>query len=50
MESTRSTSKYWLYFFVSLIAMIAMIIFVPAYFWLLLPFVVTYFTMAMDLM
>jgi len=50
MEATKSTGKYWLYFFVFLIAMIAMIIFVPAYFWLLLPFVVTVFAKALNLM
>lgn len=50
METTKSTGKYWIYFFISLAVMIAMMIFVPSYFWTILPFVVTYFAMAMDLL
>jgi hypothetical protein len=50
METTKSTGKYWMYFFISLAIMIAMMIFVPSYFWTVLPFVVTFFAMAMDLL
>ncbi|WP_207496707.1 hypothetical protein [Aridibaculum aurantiacum] len=50
METTKSTGKYWLYFFLSLIGMILMLIFKAEYFWLLLPLVVTFFAKAMDLL
>jgi predicted RND superfamily exporter protein len=50
METTKSTGKYWLYFFISLVVMIALMVFYPHYFWTILPFVVTFFALAMDLM
>lgn len=49
-ETTKSTGKYWLYFLVSLGIMIAMLIFMPAWFWVALPFPITYFVLAMDWM
>ena len=50
METTKSTGKYWLYFIISLAAMIVMLVVKPQYFWVLLPLVVTFFAKAMDLM
>ncbi|MCY7421387.1 MAG: hypothetical protein LH478_06540 [Chitinophagaceae bacterium] len=49
METTKSTGKYWLYFFISLIALILMIIFYRQFFWVVLPFVITSFGLAMDI-
>jgi len=47
MESTdKSTAKYWLYFLVALVIMIVTFIFQPAWFWVPLPFVLTYLVMA----
>jgi uncharacterized membrane protein YhaH (DUF805 family) len=50
MERTQSRSKYWIYFFISLAVMVGFMIFLPEFFWTILPFVVTYFALAMDLM
>jgi predicted RND superfamily exporter protein len=50
METTKSTGKYWMYFFISLVVMILMIIFYREFFWVVLPFVVTSFALAMDIM
>ena len=38
--------KYWLYFFGSLLATIAFLIFKPEWFWVMLPFVGTSFVLA----
>lgn len=45
----KNTSKYWGLFFISLIAMLVLL-FSPygQWFWLILPFVCTYFALAMD--
>jgi hypothetical protein len=50
MEQTKSTGKYWLLFFISLAGMIAMMVYKPEFFWVVLPFVGTYFAKAMDLL
>lgn len=53
MEHARNnTRKYWIYFFVSLIVMIAFLIFPPLrpWFWLILPAVATSLALAMDLL
>jgi hypothetical protein len=50
METRKSTGKYWLLFFLSLAGMIAMMIFKAEFFWVVLPFVGTYFAKAMDIM
>lgn len=47
-SKSNSTGKYWLYFIISLIAMIALLIFRPEWFWVALPFVLTYLVYAMD--
>lgn len=51
MESTtsKSTGKYWVYFLVSLVIMLAMMIWVNSWFWVALPFVMTYFVQALDI-
>ena len=50
MKETASKSKYWLYFIISTVAMIALLIFIPEWFWLALPFSLTYLAAAMDVM
>ncbi|MEL6720246.1 MAG: hypothetical protein AAFO82_21850 [Bacteroidota bacterium] len=49
-ETTKSTGKYWLYFAVTLAITVAMLILTPAWFWVALPFPITYFVLAMDWM
>ena len=48
--NTKSTGKYWIYFLISTVAMIALMVIIPEWFWVLLPMVCTYFVMAMDWM
>ena len=50
MKETASKSKYWLYFIISTAVMIALLIFIPEWFWLALPFSLTYLAAAMDVM
>jgi len=50
MNESQSTAPYWLYFFISAIAIILMLIFVREYFWMALPFVVTSFAKAVKIM
>ena len=47
----KNTTKYWVLFAIATIAMFA-VLFSPwgQWFWLILPFVVTYFAQAMDIM
>ena len=45
-----STGKYWLYFLVSTAIMLAMVLFVPEWFWVALPFSLTAFVKALDWM
>ena len=47
-DQTKSLGKNWLIFFVSFIAMIAFLVVLPEWFWVTLPFVFTYFVLAMD--
>lgn len=49
MDKQKSTSKYWFYFAVSMLVIIAMLIWVRPFFWLALPFVVTFFAKALNL-
>lgn len=46
-ESNPSTKKDWLYFLVSAGATICLLYFFPAWFWLGLPFTLTYLTKAL---
>lgn len=51
MESnTASTKTDWLLFIVSTIAMVAMLIWADEWFWVALPFVLTYFVRALRMM
>jgi len=49
-DTTKSTSKYWIYFGISLVIMVAMMIWVNSWFWVALPFVLTYLVQALDVM
>ena len=49
MEAQKNTKKYWLYFSVWFIIMIALIVVKREFFWLALPGTVTYFAKAMDI-
>jgi len=46
----KSHASDWMIFAVSLVVMIALLIFIPEWFWLALPFVLTYLVKALDLM
>lgn len=51
MEQTQNKSRtYWLYTFISLAAMIGLLIIKPEWFWLALPFFLTYLVLAFDAM
>ncbi|HEY5408324.1 MAG TPA: hypothetical protein VIJ92_14615 [Ginsengibacter sp.] len=50
MNESQSTGIYWLYFFLSAIGIILMLVFVREYFWMALPFVVTTFAKALRIM
>jgi len=45
---TTSKGKFWLAFLVSLVLTIAFLIFLPEWFWVMLPFLFTSFVGAMD--
>ncbi len=49
METTNNDSrgKYWMFFLLSLIALIAFLLFKPEWFWVCLPFVFTYLVLAL---
>ena len=48
--SDVATGKYWLYFLISTVILIAMLIFMNEWFWLALPFSLTYLVKALDVM
>ncbi len=48
--NNKSHTTDWIIFFVSLVAMIALLVIKPEWFWVILPFVLTYFVKAMDWM
>lgn len=52
MNATEGTGKWWLYFFISAIAITIMLVMpmLRPWFWLVLPFVVTTFARAMRIM
>jgi hypothetical protein len=51
METAKkSRTKYWVYFFISVAAFFGVYAFAGGYCSMVLPFVVTYFAMALDLM
>lgn len=49
-NSNNNTRRYWLFFLVSLVVMIALLIFANEWFWVALPFVLTYLVLALDKM
>ncbi|MBP7821459.1 MAG: hypothetical protein KA010_00955 [Saprospiraceae bacterium] len=46
-DQTANKGKYWAIFFISTIVMIALLIFLPEWFWVALPFVCTYLALAL---
>ena len=50
MDAKKSHTVDWIIFAVSLVAMIYLLIVSAEWFWLVLPFVLTYFVKAMDWM
>lgn len=49
MEQTKNkTSTYWLYTIISFVAMVGLLILLPEWFWLALPFLLTYLVLALD--
>ena len=50
VTTNKSTALDWIIFLVSLVVMIAMLIYVDEWFWLALPFVLTYFVKAIRMM
>ncbi len=47
-NATTSKGKYWLLFLVSSVAIVLLIMFASNWFWVALPFVLTYLVKAMD--
>ncbi len=47
-KEEKSLGKYWIYTIISLIVTIALLIFMPQWFWVGLPFVGTAFALGMD--
>lgn len=45
-----STTTYWLLFVVSTVVLLLMLIFVPQWFWIVIPFPLTFLVQAMRLM
>jgi len=49
-EETSSSKTYWLLFIISTVVMIAMLIWVNEWFWLAMPFSLTYLVKALKMM
>ena len=47
-EAKKSTAKYWVYFAISMAVMIALLVILPEWFWVVLPFPLTYLVKAFD--
>ncbi|MCU0346551.1 MAG: hypothetical protein MUC59_06395 [Saprospiraceae bacterium] len=45
-----STAKYWMLFAVTLVITLVMLVFVPQWFWIMIPFPLTFLVQAMRLM
>lgn len=50
MEQSKSTTKYWFLFFLSLLGAVAVWYIIPTMITLTLPLIVTFFAKAMDIM
>ena len=48
MAATVETGKYWILFLVSFLVLIAMLIWMNEWFWLALPFTLTFFVKALN--
>ncbi len=48
--SKESTRKYWLYFLISLVIFLLMLIFMNQWFWVAMPFMLTFLVMALGYM
>jgi len=48
--SKTSTSRYWLYFLISLAICVTFLFFIPGWFWVPLPFICTFLVKALDMM
>ena len=49
MNETRSAGKYWIFFFISLLFLIFMLVYDREYFWVALPFVCTSFAKSVNI-
>ena len=50
METAKSTGKFWVYFFISIVVLVIMSWFTPKFFWVVLPFNFTFFAKGMNLL
>jgi hypothetical protein len=50
MQERKSSSKYWIYFFMWVGILILFIIFYPQFLWMSFPGIVTNFALALDIM
>jgi hypothetical protein len=48
--TTNATGKYWLYFLIAFVIFMLMLIFMNQWFWVAMPFMLTYLVMALDYM
>lgn len=49
-RSSAERKKYWLYFFISLVIFTLMLIFMNQWFWVAMPFMLTFLVLALDYM
>ncbi len=50
MAERKSTTKYWLYFFMWIVILCLFIVFYRGFIWMTFPGIVTNFVLALDLM
>lgn len=48
--TTNGTGKYWLYFLISFVIFMLMLIFMNQWFWVAMPFMLTYLVLALGYM
>jgi putative copper export protein len=48
--TTTSTGKYWLYFLIAFVIFMFMLIFMNQWFWVSMPFMLTFLVMALGFM
>ncbi|MFK7946396.1 MAG: hypothetical protein AB8G11_02310 [Saprospiraceae bacterium] len=49
-ETKKSRAKYWVYTLLSLVGTIVLLLFATSWFWVGLPFLLTYLVLALDVM